>query len=558
MRQKLSFVFKSGEVFVRRFIKRLTDGSNPTRAVVFVGLLAFVGSAAIGFLRGIPQPENHDEFSYLLAADTFAHGRLTNPTHPMWVHFETMHVIHQPSYMSKFVPAQGIVLMLGRLLGGHPIVGVWLSMAAMCAAICWMLQAWLPPRWALLGGLLAIIHPNIGIGSYWAQSYWGGAVAAAGGALLLGGVRYLIRRPRRGYSIAAGIGLTILANSRPYEGLMLSLPVGLGLLIWLLGKQRPGLGVVMRRVILPFVFIGIITVGAMGYYNYRITGSATRLPYLVHKQEYMMASLFIWQTLPPKPAFRHKIIEDFHARFELPTYVEKHSFWGFIKVNFLTLIRHFVLVGNIFAIPLIVSAAAILQWSRKNYWGRFALFVYGFFILGIMIETYALPHYWAPITALSCFFIVQGIRLWRARDRRLGQLMVFALPILAIVVSALSTYFFVSSRNDFAPAQQRARLLARMKMGQERHLILVKYGPSHSYHAEWVHNEADIDGSKVVWARVMDPKEDCKVVRYFRERKIWSLEIDNDEEPIQLKPFATQSCPQPEDTRATSQPVGSQ
>ena len=71
--------------------------------------------------------------------------------------------------------------------------------------------------------------------------------------------------------------------------------------------------------------------------------------------------------------------------------------------------------------------------------------------------------------------------------------------------------------------------------------ILVRYGASHSPHREWVYNHADIDGSKVVWARELDAEQNARLLTYFAERKVWLLEPD--QAPIKLQPYSDHAGP---------------
>jgi hypothetical protein len=510
-------------------------------SVTLIGIIAFLGSAAVGLIAGIREPKVHDEFSSLLAGDTFAQGRLTNPTHPMWVHFETFHIIHEPTYMSKYPPAQGLVLAAGQIIGGHPIVGVWMSFGLMCAAICWMLHAWVPPRWASLGGVLAIINPALGIAGYWAQSYWGGALAATGGALVLGGVRRLARQPRVEVSLLTGIGLAILANSRPFEGLLVGLTAAIVLSRHIMNRRGRAIGISIKRILVPITLVLAVTSAGMALYNLRITGSPLRMPYQIHEATYAMAPVFLWQKLPPKPDYRHSVIHDFHATFALSLYTTQRSISGFLTKDLYQLLWLVVRALNIFLIPVIVTLPLLIEWMVRDPWPRNALLIYFVLVLGLLTETFKYVHYLAPVMGFHYYFVLNAFRLLRWYNKRAG---IVALQLtLSLAVLAISLFATIRQEESSSSSHiRRAELLKRLQQDEGEHLIIVSYTSGHSGHNEWVYNESNIDRAKVVFARAMNSKQDCQLVEYFKARRIWSLEVDGEQLTPQLTPYPISQC----------------
>ena len=81
----------------------------------------------------------------------------------------------------------------------------------------------------------------------------------------------------------------------------------------------------------------------------------------------------------------------------------------------------------------------------------------------------------------------------------------------------------------------RARILHSLENTPGQHLIIVRYAPSHLPDPEWVYNAADIDASKVVWARDMDEQNNQELLQYFKNRTVWLLEPD--ESPPKLSPY---------------------
>ncbi|HEV2492770.1 MAG TPA: hypothetical protein VG204_06815 [Terriglobia bacterium] len=531
-----------GSNWFRRIEQKLgTLARRRKTAVLVVGLLALAARAAVLPVLPIPKPFVHDEFGHLFVADTFLHGRLTNAVHPMAIHFETFYILQGPTYCSIFPVAQGIVLATGKILGGHFFVGVWLSIGIMCAAMCWMLQGWMPPGWALFGGILAVLH--FGFFNYWSNSYLGGAAAATGGALLLGALPRVQRHRRVRDALILGLGLAILANSRPYEGFILSLPVALALLVWVAKQRGPALLKAVTRFVAPLTLLLAVTAGAMMYYFWRTTGNPLRMPYQVNEDRYTTARYFVFQSPKSEPAYDDPVIRDHYVNYQARAYrfVRQPQWWLIWSLVRIILVAMFYF-GLMLTMPL-VMLPRVLRDRRI----RILLMAGAVSIAGLLGEVFYSPHYVAPMTCVFLAIAVQAmrhLRVYRREGQPTGLFLVRAIPILCglsvlitlgVVMRHGRVPFLWADDRVFRGPLYRPRILAELEHRDGKQLVIIRYKPGHPPWDEWVYNAADIDAAKVVWARDQGTAKNRELLDYFKDRHVWLVEPDA--KPPTLLPY---------------------
>lgn len=519
------------------------------KTIVTIGLLALGIRLALLPQLPIPQPKVVDEFGYLLLSDTFSHGRLANPTHPMWVHFETFLENWNPTYASMYYPGYGLFLAFGQSVLGHPFWGVWLSSGLMCAAISWALYGWLPPGWTLLGSLLAVIR--VASYSYWVDSYWGGTVTAIGGALVLGALPRIKRELRVRDSVLLGLGMTILEYTRPYEGIFFSVPALTVLMVWLLRRKSPQPKSAVAHVAVPFLSIMVISTGALAYYFYRVTGSPFTTPYQVNMSTYGLL-YFPWQKIAPVQ-FHHETMRMFYRGGAVVGWYEVARHHP-LKLQFLKLwVLWLFYFGPIFTLPClawIFTRPKGALWKSLSPELRLLLVLCAATWFSCALTIYVgQPHYVAQLTVVFYAIMLLMMRdIYESGSASLKFLVrsvsfvCFALFVARVAAPAFHltpqpswtrTWCSLDEQN-----LERARLLNKLEQMPGQQLVIVRYGSEHDLILnEWVFNKADIDGSKVIWARDMGA-QNSELMHYFSNRRAWLVEPDL--EPPRLSPYVEQ------------------
>ena len=538
---------------------------RPVLSVAAVGISVFVLRLALLPLYPIPLPFLPDDFSFLLNADTFLHGRMANPTPAMWIPFESFHIDMRPTYGSMYFPATGLLLAAGKLLLGHPWFAQLCIDALFCAAVCWALRAWLPPGWALLAGFVAALR--LGLFSYWINTYTGGSglLVALAGALVVGALPRLTRDCRLRDGLLMALGIVVLAIGRPYEGLLLCLPTAVALGRGLASSaKRPAMPVLLGRAALPALLV-VVGIAWLGYYDLKAFGSPLTLPYTINRATYATAPYFVWQSPRPQPVYHHVMFLHFYRDLELAAFHLTRGWSGFAEQTLIKIARGVLFfAGFALLAPLLMTRRVLLD--RRT---RFLVICMLCLMAGMVIEVFMIPHYLGPFAIVFYALGIQAMRhlwVWKPGGNPVGRAMVRLSVSLCIALAGLRLFAVPLhiappewpasewSGYWFGPQHfgvERAQIESQLEKLPGDQLVIVRYSDDHTPLDEWVYNGADIDGSKVVWAREMDALDNLKLIAYYRNRRAWLVEPDT--RPVRISPYPAEqpaTAPSPAD-RAT-------
>jgi hypothetical protein len=482
------------------------------------------------FLLGsspVPLPAGADDFSYVLLADTLRHWRFANPIHPLYPFFESVFVLQQPTYSSIYPPGQGFLLALGRIICGSYWAGVLLSAGALSAFCYWMLRAWVNARWALAGGLLAVIQ--FGPLNPWTNSYWGGSLSACAGCLVFGALPRLEAAQRetdarsiRRYGLILGTGLSLELLTRPFEFLLLAACV---LVYWLCFARS--------RAQLFWLLAGVpvlLAIALMLAQNKSVTGSWITLPYVLSRYQYGVPTTFTWQpnpephrTLTPEQELDYRAQAAIHGsgKDTLPRFFERLAF----RIRYL---RFFLLAPLYLALPFVLASLKNARWA----WSGATIAI---FFLGTNFYPYFYPHYIAVISSLCVLLAVKGLESLARRNSQAAGL------LLCLCGSHFGFWYLIhfSGNDSLMPAtsyeswdfinygdpEGRRRVNDTLAQSAGAQLVFVRYSPLHRFQ-EWIANDAEIDRAKVVWARDLGPVQNRALIQYFPARQKWLLEPD--------------------------------
>lgn len=249
---------------------------------IFISVLSFIYFYLIDYFLGTKSPRITDEFGYLLNAEIFATGHLSNPSPLFPKHFDALYQLIAPSRVSKYPFGQTFILYIGIIFFKKAAIGTALLLSVFCGLLYRFLNRFCSRLPCFVSLIIFISNPLI---LEWSQSYWGGGVFMMGGLLFIDCL--LGQKGDSLQYLQFSISIICMLSSRPVESVILLL-LNFHLIYKYLSLGKFPLNKFFTlSPILVFMLFSLV-------YNRQTTGSFTKLPYVYYSQLHTASPAFLF------------------------------------------------------------------------------------------------------------------------------------------------------------------------------------------------------------------------------------------------------------------------
>ena len=554
------FALRCSSRMRRSLLRRIIDGlqlsiSKPVDAqqqkpwaTVFLAVVVFSTSLAASLnvantpieqlpdvrLRDLP-PAYHDEYSYLLQANTLLAGRLSYESHAEMPRlFDQMHVLNEGLFVSRYPIGTGTWIAIA-IRFGDPYWGHWLA-GALAATFVFAIGRELSGNGVgFLAGMLTSLAPAMGIFSNLLLAHHPTVMSLTFFAWMF--VCFQKSRLPR-HAMLAGCGLAFAMLCRPMTAAGIGLPFGIWFAIYACRRQQKvasdgtsnsATTSKWKNIValsLP-MFAGFAVTAAQ---NLAITGSATKLPWQVYTEIYTPSHAFGFDNVE-----RGKLSDSERV-------IENYDKWAKNLTPELAVenVQNRLIASSQWSLGLVPIVAAtvvflIAKHDEQRWWGIAAAI--------ISLHIAHIPYWYAGI--MNFHYVFESVpflllivaratevqfQSWRQADRhRMPQ---WWLSLLA--ASLLITYvgmepFWASSRLDAGIGQikfPRRKYYGFQQMVEreviERPAIVIVHPDPADRHIDFVVNDATLDG-EVLYARHLEDVSAEQIRSVFLNRVVYEF-----------------------------------
>ena len=342
-------------------------------------------------------------------------------------------------------------------------------------------------------------------------------------ALLSGRLPRLQKQTRWTNAAALGLGLGFAFLARPFESTLLGLSAAL-FVFFLIPKER------WAKLTLFVVIAGAPSAVLFVMHNHAVTGNWLTMPYMLNRYEYGVPATFTFQEnpVPHRPlTVEQQLVYEAQVRVHGTGTDTPRRYVS----RFLSRLPSY----RFFFDPVLYIAVVAFIPSLRSKTSQWVLLTVLVFMLGTTFYPHFYPHYIAPLTGLFVLLIVIGLRNldeWRPRIAQavvivyVGQfLFLYGIQLYGNEPWMIRTAHF-SRYINWGDPQARLAIKKELQETPGNHLVFIQEPPPQYRFISWMQNGADIDHSRVVWARDLGAAENEQLKRHYSNRVVWLLKTD--------------------------------